>query len=401
MNAVGIRLAAALAALLGAGCVARPIDAGSTGAEGLEGDAALDVLEASAPLTAASQDEGLTRIRRALPTGDVRTSAVLLEKVVPDEVVLGNPFEYRIIVENLTDLDLTRVRVLDEVPLGLQIEGVEPQGSLEGGVARWELGTLAPGSQKTLVVRGIAQALGTITTSATVEYVSAVDASSRVVAPELQVVADAPARVIVGEPFELRVEVANVGTGTAREVRAVDVLPEGFSARDGQERFVIEFGDLGERQTKAESVEVVASIGGRFELEVGAEAKGGIEGSSESFTVVVAEPRLTLSVEAPDLAPAGTPIRIEFIVGNTGNGTSRATTIESVPSIGVELVSTSAEGDVVDGVVTWTLGDLEPGETARVAYSVWCEEARTFVTQATARAASAQPAVGTAQTAVE
>jgi len=345
--------------------------------------------------------ENVQRIRLAFPTGDPRTSAILLEKEVPAEVVLETPFEYRILVENLTDRDLVQVRVQDSLPPGFKVESTEPVCRIVGGVARWELGMLAPHSLKTITVRGRATEMGVITTSATVDYVASLQATTKVIAPNLEVSIKVPDESVVTRPFDLTVRVINSGTGAARDVRIIDELPEGMVTETGQRRIVMDFGALASGQSKEKTITVIANAAGRFEHNVRAVAAGGIEVDASPVMIVLREPRLVLSVDAPEEAKAATPIRIELTIANTGDGVSDGTTIRCRLPVGVELVSVSEEGAIDDGVVAWWIGELAPGTSKSVAFTVWRDEAGAFVTETKAKARGAIDVTATARTTVQ
>src|SRR6478735_9327132 len=55
--------------------------------------------------------EGMMRHALAVPTGDRRTSTVLVEQLLPQEARLNRPYDYRIRVTNLTDAPLAGVTV--------------------------------------------------------------------------------------------------------------------------------------------------------------------------------------------------------------------------------------------------------------------------------------------------
>ncbi|MEM9380252.1 MAG: hypothetical protein AAGB93_09925 [Planctomycetota bacterium] len=345
--------------------------------------------------------ETTQRLRMAFPTGDPRTSAVLLEKVFPAEILLEAPVEYQIVVENLTDRPLVEVRVTDEFPVGFEVETTEPNAQQVGSVARWELGMLAPHSAKTILVRGRAVELEPITTSATVDFVYALQATMTVIAPLLEVTVDAPEESVVTRPFDLTVRVTNAGTGDARDVRIIDELPPGMTTESGQRRVVMDFGSLASGQSKEKTIVVQAAASGDFTHEVRARAAGGLEVLAEPVETVVREPRLVLTVKAPPTAPAASPVRIEMTIANTGDGPSEQTTVRSRLPVGVELVSTSEEGAQEGGVVAWWVGTLEPGTSKRVAFTVWRDDPGAFVTEAKATATGAVEVTATSRTKVE
>lgn len=364
-------------------------------------DAAASADGLSVPIEASAPAETSQRLRMAFPTGDPRTSAVLLEKVFPAEIVLEAPIEYQIVVENLTDRPLVDVRVTDDFPAGFEVEDTEPECTRVGGVARWNLGMLAPNSLKTILVRGRAIELEPITTSATVDFVYALQATMAVIAPLLEVTVDAPDEVVVTRPFDLTVRVTNAGTGDARDVRIIDELPEGMTTETGQRRVVMDFGSLASGQSKEKTISVSAEVAGTVTHEVRARAAGGLEVMAEAVSTTVREPRLALTIDAPPKASAASPVRIEMTIANTGTGPSDNTTVRCRLPVGVELVSTSEEGALDGDVVAWWVGSLEPGTSKVIAFTIWRDEPGAFVTEAKAKASGALEVTATYRTIVE
>ena len=393
-----------VACALSSACATGRYASNGTAEAGAAADGPADELPDSLfarPVAAGASTREVLRVRRSFPTGDPRTSAVTLEKEVPAEVVRLTPFSYRIRVENLTEGVLEHVRVSDRLPEGLSVEATEPVGTIEGGMARWDLGMLAPRAVKTLVVHATASQVGALTSSATVEYEAALEATTRVVAPDLQVSVDAPGMGQIAQPFDLTVKVTNAGSGGARDVRAIDVLPDGLRTVSGQSRIVLDFGELAAQQTKEKTIRLVAEAPRRFRHEVSVEAAGGIAVTAESKETAVQEARLVLDVREPEEPARATPLRVDIVIGNTGDGTSERTTLRCALPDGVELVSADAESELDGRVVTWDLGDLAPGGTRTVNLTVWCDAAGTYVSEIRANGGAAAEGTATWRLVVE
>ena len=107
----------------------------------------------------------------AYPTGHVGSSALLLEKIVPDQVQAGAPFEHQLKVTNLMDAALDSVTVMDAIPPTMRLTSSMPSASsVEGGVARRDLGRLDPKQVSIIRVMGTAPAAGVIRQCATASY---------------------------------------------------------------------------------------------------------------------------------------------------------------------------------------------------------------------------------------
>ena len=155
----------------------------------------------------------------AVPTGERSTSTILIEKSVPSEVILGQPFDYTITVTSLVSHALTDVGVSDSLPNGLTIQSSDPAANeTSGGTTLWVLGDLPPGASRTINVRAIANQNGEFTYCARVSYDQLACTKTRVVEPALQLTKTGPAEVLSCEPIMYTVTVSNNGTGHARNV---------------------------------------------------------------------------------------------------------------------------------------------------------------------------------------
>ncbi|MEM8710055.1 MAG: hypothetical protein AAGG01_03820 [Planctomycetota bacterium] len=324
----------------------------------------------------------------------------MLEKEMPNEVILGVPFEYRIMVENLTDRALDTVRVTDSIPASLKVMGTEPQAEVAGGKALWNLGVLPARSTKTLVVQAQASDPGAVSTCASVDYEASLCASTTVVSPALQVVLSAPETGLACDPFEVTVTVTNAGTGDAREVTVIDELPDGLTTLTGQRRIEMEFGTLAGAQTKEKSVKVKASGAGTYVNEVRAQAKGGLQASAAPVQTVLRAPVLTLSMQASEKTIAGRPIEMTLEVANTGNAVAEDPVVSVKLPKGAKVASSSEGARESSSSVSWKLESLEPGQTKSLNLALTAAQSGTVVTEATAEAYCADEAVATSRTEV-
>ncbi|QDV06392.1 Large cysteine-rich periplasmic protein OmcB precursor [Planctomycetes bacterium Poly30] len=336
----------------------------------------------------------------AFPTGDKRTSAVLLEKEMPAEVILGAPFEYRIMVENLTDRALDTVRVTDQIPASLAVSSTEPKADVAGGYATWNLGVLPARSTKTLVVRAQASSAGAVATCASVAYESSLCSTTTVVSPSLQVALSAPEVGLACDAFDLTVSVTNSGTGDARDVVVIDELPEGLTTLTGQRRIEMEFGTLAGAQTKEKSVKVKAAGQGSYTHNARAEAKGGLQASAASIQTVLRAPILTLDMSATEKVTAGRPIETVLTVANTGNAVSDKTTVQVKLPQGAKVESSTEGARATSTFVKWDVGALEPGEKRTFNLGLTSNMSGSVVTEATAAGYCADEVTATARSEV-
>jgi len=111
-------------------------------------------------------------VSRAFPTGNHKSSVILLEASVPAEVVVGQDFVYTIKATNLTDGPLEDVVVTEKFGDKFQLTGSEPRAGYDAakGMAEWSLGRLIGAETKVITVSITAKEAGQFPFSAKVTY---------------------------------------------------------------------------------------------------------------------------------------------------------------------------------------------------------------------------------------
>ena len=101
------------------------------------------------------------RREKAYPTGDKASSILLLERLMPAEVRLGQPLTYTLKVTNLTAIEVQDVVLTEQLPPGLRTQNIEPKATrAEARQAVWEWKKLAPRESKSIRVTGLAETVG-------------------------------------------------------------------------------------------------------------------------------------------------------------------------------------------------------------------------------------------------
>ena len=329
----------------------------------------------------------------AFPTGERSTSAVLLQKEMPTEIILGVPIEFRIEVENLTERTLEAVEVSDAIPEGFVVESTQPPAIMSGTKAVWQLGVLAPRSVKTLSVRGSASELGAFTTCASVTYESMLCATANVVSPSLEVQLSAPAEGLACDPIEVTVRVANSGTGDARGVRVIEELPEGLTTLGGRRRIQMEFGTLASNQSKEQVVKLKATRGGTFTQTASAEATGGIRSEADPVTSILRMPRLDISMAVDPSVVVTRPLNGSITVANLGDATSDGTQVRVPLPSDCKVLEVTGGGQASINGITWDLENLEPGDRRDLGFVVSSEKGQLLSLEATAGGRCADDAI--------
>jgi len=337
----------------------------------------------------------------AYPTGDPKTSAIGIEKGFPKEVRVGQPFDYELVVTNLTNHDLHDVVVTDKPGDNFKVTGSSPRGTTGAdGVMSWKLGELGPKQSKIIRVSGAAEAEGQICSCASVTYNSLLCACIPVVQPELRLTKTGPAEVLKCDDILYQFQVANSGTGSIQNVRITDQLPAGLVSADGKRTLTFDAGTLAPGASRPFSAKVKAERPGRFQNKATASGEGGITAASGVVTTVVRQPVLTIDKSCPGKQFIGRPLDYEITVTNTGDGVARDAVIEDVVPSGAQFVSAGQGGRFIGGKVVWNLGDLQPKASRKVAMRLSTTQAGTYRNTATTRAYCATPVSDSCQTLV-
>ena len=409
------------------------------------------------PRSGASAAGGPIGQSLAFPTGDRRTSAVLLEAQVPEEVRVGHPYTYTLRVTNLTDTPLHSVRVRDmsadsemamerdadvtgtarpaaqpagaeaaprnEPPLRsdaaarsdtpARSETARPDADRAQGTDRdradgtvradradraarraaaptWNVGTLAPRETKTREFSATAEEVGSLSNCLTVAYSQTLCVAVRVVKPELQLTKTAPQQALLCQDITYTYRATNAGTGTARDVRIEETLPEGLVTAEGERKTVsLDIGNLGAGQSREVSVKLRATRTGEFAGRAVARGADGLEARGNDVTTVVREPIIAVDVEAPEARYVGEPVDFKVTVKNTGDANAE--------NIIVRLTATGA----AERSPERQLGTIEAGKSKTFTITTRSDRAANAVQlTATASATCAKQASDSASVAI-
>lgn len=337
----------------------------------------------------------------AFPTGLRESSGLLLEKVVPAEVLVGKPFSYEYKVINLTDYTLSDVAVTDRVTDNFSTSDSSPKAdSVNGGVANWKIGTLGPRETKIIKVMGSASAEGTVTTCGWAVYSPILCEPIKVVKPALELVKTMPAQVTQCDPIPVKLVVKNSGSSRLTGVKVTDALPSGLTTDAGQSTASFDAGNLNPGESKEFTFTAKAGKTGKYTNPAKATSTQGVEAAAQA-SVTVVKPVLAIACITP--APKGTLLDqqyVEFIgrpfevcweVKNTGDAASAATTVSLPVPQGLTFRSATEGGANNAGTVTWNVGSLPAGASKKVCATFSGSAGGKYNFAAAAKGACAEP----------
>jgi uncharacterized repeat protein (TIGR01451 family) len=337
------------------------------------------------------------------PTGARETSALMVEKMIPCEIVSGQCVDYFIKVTNLTAMTLQNVMVTDNISSNFAIKSSEPVGSPAGGTMGWNLGDLAAGQSKTVKINGCATGdTGNINACGAVSYSSSVCAEARIVKPSLKLTKTEPAEALICDVIPVKLVVTNNGTGAASNVVIKDMLPAGVTTSDGKSG-TLEFpvGTLAPGASAERSYMMKAGKTGSFTNNAKAMADGGLSADASAGTTV-RQPVLAITKDCPGtvVAAGGRTITYSINVTNTGDAPAAATVLEDAVPAGTSFTSATDGGVLQGSTVVWNLGTLAPKASKKVSLVVTPTGLGTVNNTATAKATCASPVSASCKTEV-
>ncbi len=302
---------------------------------------------------------------QAFPTGDPKSSALLVEKFVPREVQVGQTFEYETRITNLTSLPLDNVLITESMDANFRLESATPSAAMASGAGRWMIGDLGPNESRSIVVKGTAKSAKAIQSCVSAEYESALCTSIPVVAPALELVAMGPTEVLACEEIVYTYKVTNSGTGTASGVVVKGNLPTGLTTA-GRTAFSKSVGNLAAGKSAQFEIKVDADRAGRFQHKASAEAEGRLTAESRSIDTAIRQPKLEISIKGTKTQFANRDLKYEITVKNVGDGIAKDTVLQdSIPS-GSTFASASDSGKKGSNSIRWSLGNLAPNQARTV-----------------------------------
>ncbi|MFO0880840.1 MAG: DUF11 domain-containing protein [Gemmataceae bacterium] len=208
---------------------------------------------------------------------------------------------------------------------------------------------------------------------------------------ELQVRKSGPTEVIRYDIITYRLEVRNLGRGTARKVVLRDELPKGVTflnskpVEASQTPLTWNIGDLASGATQSVEYQAVAKEVGTLTNLATAEGQD-VARVESRHTVRVGQPALGVSKSGPRTRGVGRNTIYLITVSNTGDMAATNVQVSDDLPADIQFVSASDAGKQAGGQVRWSLGTLAPGMRRTVQLVVKSRRAGTFRSISTATA---------------
>lgn len=325
---------------------------------------------------------------------------IQIDKTMPREVRLKQPFDYSIGITNLTDVMLTNVTITEELPRDFELIGVSPSAKKETNKLVWMIDSFTPKETTQLTVSGMGTSTDNLENSTTVTYAIQVRSNVRIVQPKLELKIKAPSEVLLCDPIPFEFVISNLGSGFAQNVKIVNTLPAGLQTAEGSREIAYEVGTLLAGQSQQFSTQVRATRTGIYVNKAVASSVYGLMAESATTVTTVRQPRLTIVTTGPSRQYLGRPLDYEITVTNRGDGPAKDTVVEMPIPAGATSIEATSNANFSGAKLIWQLETLEASASKRVRVSYVPTKAGAITNIATVTAYCAETATASTQTMV-
>lgn len=293
-----------------------------------------------------------------------QTPTVSMEWVSRGEFQAGRETVLELRIRNCGRSTVAGVTAEVVAPVTCDFSEIAPEPDSRSERMTWSLGELKPAETRSIVFHFTPQQPGDVRMTAAVQLTGTAGFSFSVLEPKLELAIDGPETAEVGQSAGFLMRVSNPGTGTAENVVIRAKIPGGLEHKSG-DTLQIDVGTLNPGESRQAQLNLSAQRGGTFEIEVRAEAEGGLmQTATAEFSV--SEPNLLVAIEGPAQEMTGHSSDYRLQISNSGKVPSVNVRARYRVPEGFEFVSANRGGrfSQKDASVEWFVGTLRPEETS-------------------------------------
>ncbi len=298
--------------------------------------------------------------------------ALVIEKSAPPEIQVGKPATFTTVIRNVGPVAAHDVVLADRVPQGTQLVDTTPaaQTSADGSLL-WQLGTLEPGTEKTLSLQVMPQQEGELGSVATVMFQAQASVRSLCTKPNLSVEHTAPRQVLIGEDVTLSIKIQNNGTGAASGVVLEENVPEGLSHFSGHE-LEYEVGVLQPGESRNLELTLKAAAKGTITNILALRDDSNREVLSQPVNIEVIAPELEMAIAGPKRRYLQREATYEIGVLNPGTATAHNVQLVAHLPKGFRFVSASDSGSYVTAAhaIYWNMAQLPAAQQGKLSFNL-------------------------------
>lgn len=299
----------------------------------------------------------------------VQSPSMIIQKFSPREIQVNETADFEVKIRNVGRVSVDDVLVVDRVPEGARFIDANPKPSTQSrnGELQWQLGTMKPGEERTILLQLQPTEAGEIGSVAQFFFGGRATNRTKVTQPKLKISHTADPKVLIGNDVIFDVVVENTGNGPARDVVIQEEVPELLEYQDGSRELEYEVGTLLPGQSRRLQLGLRAARVGRLKNIMFASAKGGLQSKHQTDVEIIA-PKLTTTSEGPTRRYIKRKVTHTFTVGN--QGTAEATNLRLIARLpsGLRYVDANNRGryDRNSHSVVWQMPNLAAGGSGDV-----------------------------------
>ena len=293
--------------------------------------------------------------------------AVSIEWAGPTSVRVNQPISCQIVVRNTSTTPAQNVIVRHRLGQGVACKSSEPTAGNEADDLVWNLGTLAPQQTKRVELVLVSQARGALNCSASVTFTAVAGHQVQVREPQLAIKMTGPSKVISGENVTILLAISNPGDGAAEAVAIKAILPDGVEHPRGKS---LEFkvGTLAPKETRNMQLVCQTKGSGPQTCAINVTGEGGLQ-ANDTTQFEILMPKLEVAMSGPKLRYLDRHAVYVLKVTNPGNAPASKVEVQQAIPAGFKFHQANAGGQFQEAtrLVSWSLGDLLPGQTKDIA----------------------------------
>jgi uncharacterized repeat protein (TIGR01451 family) len=299
----------------------------------------------------------------------VQAPSMIIQKSSPREIQVNQTADFEIKIRNVGRVSVDDVLVVDRIPTGAKFIDANPKPSTQSrlGEIQWQLGTMKPGEERTILLQVQPTEPGEIGSVAQFYFGGRATNRTKVTQPKLKISHTTDPKILIGNNVVFDVIVENTGNGPAKDVVIQEEVPELLEYQDGSRELEYEVGTLMPGQSRRVQLGLKAARVGRLRNVMFASAKGGLQAKHETDIEIIA-PKLKTSSDGPTTRYIQRQATHTFTVAN--QGTADATNLRLVARLpsGLRHVSANNRGryDRNSHSVVWQMRDLTAGGSGNV-----------------------------------
>ena len=247
------------------------------------------------------------------------------------------------------------------LPEGFRLIAAVPKAKRIGGEPAWEIPRLDPQEEVRIKLRLVPEQVGPAESHARVNFSTSSMASFRVVEPKLELIAEAPQQVIVGNQAVFHLTVRNPGSGKTTGAAVKIELPESMTPLRDDALYSLGVLNPGESR----SIRVVAKVTelGNHTCRFVATADHGLRDEA-TRQVKALGAKLALSIEGPSFRYVGRPASYTILVKNEGTAPAHNVNLACRVPTAFTYIHAGRSGrfDTNSKTINWFVGSLDVGE---------------------------------------